>query len=1049
METSPEFALEIKVEISDSGSTYYSDSGPSSTFSHEANPTASTAFDILPSLGNASTNMEPSGPLSVKSSLPIFSEKNFPVFSEYTRGMSANHQYPTARHSFPQGFLTNQSSVYGPNYLSSQGIVNPFYSRQVVSTPFSMPNNTVCSSQLIFPQDLQQTQSVQHNREHINGSVYSIDGRYQQIHTRNEHSHSNYADNYHASSVQPLHITTSPRQLVQPNSSVVRDAIRVDKLSPRGMSPGVVCDHSVNPCGVPTPGSASAGTPRSSRTVESSEVSAADSNSNVGSIKATFTPCKVCGDKASGYHYGVISCEGCKGFFRRSIQKQIEYKCLRDGKCLVIRLNRNRCQYCRFRKCLSVGMSKDSVRYGRMPRRTRSSESTPCPPDLANPVIRGPNTTLGPEAGGSASAFLPAPQSSALAAHNSSFAGRPGICSRPASDQLGLYELIVTVNQAYQSFSPYTEEKIKQMRCRPISLSTPNRNFWPEKVDEHRLRMHEELSQLLAPCIQQVVEFAKRLPDFGHLGQPDQLVLIKAAFFEVWMVQAARMVSMQDRTLTLADGKQISKQELDFVYSPSVVCMMFTFSESFNALMLNDTEIALCCAAVLTKPDRYGLTEPNKVAVMQDRHIAALKMQLERNRPGEPAILGQVRNAISQLATLGETMQLSIRWYRENWYRTRLAPLYAETYDIPHEETTTSAMAAQAAAAAAVIASAAQHSANSYPICGDSASIYQAAMDYNGTVNNPNGSYASSAMSAPQAIHHHYPSPSMPAASGATVPIDNNGDYYTSSASSLRAPSSTVQHYPSEAQLRAVTQRQSEQQLAPSSSAAHGNYSASNLANSPRSAVTQPRSLGTQFAYQGSAPSYGTPNSSSFNTSSVLSPAPSGPSPSGCSPMPTQTSQMDCKTQLSLPRLQPASHFTQDTMDGSPLQNPPILQRLSDDMSASTDSIQMSEPTSMPTIHSNSRSSSSSSGPSTPHPMTTSSTPPITETMQSWNSMDGDLDVPSVKSIKPELMGNCHSEENCETLSTTTQLHALTTVVVKEEHMSCNQDGILAPTGPL
>uniref|UniRef100_A0A1B0B574 Nuclear receptor domain-containing protein n=1 Tax=Glossina palpalis gambiensis TaxID=67801 RepID=A0A1B0B574_9MUSC len=49
------------------------------------------------------------------------------------------------------------------------------------------------------------------------------------------------------------------------------------------------------------------------------------------------------------------------GFFRRSIQKQIEYRCLRDGKCLVIRLNRNRCQYCRFKKCLSAGMSRDSL----------------------------------------------------------------------------------------------------------------------------------------------------------------------------------------------------------------------------------------------------------------------------------------------------------------------------------------------------------------------------------------------------------------------------------------------------------------------------------------------------------------------------------------------------------------------------------------------------------------------------------------------------------------------------------------------------------------
>lgn len=36
--------------------------------------------------------------------------------------------------------------------------------------------------------------------------------------------------------------------------------------------------------------------------------------------KADLHFCAVCHDYASGYHYGVWSCEGCKAFFKRSIQ---------------------------------------------------------------------------------------------------------------------------------------------------------------------------------------------------------------------------------------------------------------------------------------------------------------------------------------------------------------------------------------------------------------------------------------------------------------------------------------------------------------------------------------------------------------------------------------------------------------------------------------------------------------------------------------------------------------------------------------------------------
>ncbi|KAG9345369.1 hypothetical protein JZ751_009916, partial [Albula glossodonta] len=84
-------------------------------------------------------------------------------------------------------------------------------------------------------------------------------------------------------------------------------------------------------------------------------------------------PCKICGDKSSGVHYGVITCEGCKGFFRRSQQSSVSYSCSRQSNCPIDRASRNRCQSCRLQKCVAQGMSRDAVKFGRMSKRQRDS----------------------------------------------------------------------------------------------------------------------------------------------------------------------------------------------------------------------------------------------------------------------------------------------------------------------------------------------------------------------------------------------------------------------------------------------------------------------------------------------------------------------------------------------------------------------------------------------------------------------------------------------------------------------------------------------------
>nr|XP_027235173.1 vegetative cell wall protein gp1-like isoform X2 [Penaeus vannamei] len=113
--------------------------------------------------------------------------------------------------------------------------------------------------------------------------------------------------------------------------------------------------------------------------------------------------CRVCGDKASGKHYGVPSCDGCRGFFKRSIRryrnKTLDYVCKESGNCVVDVTRRNQCQACRFKKCLDVNMKKDAVQHERAP---RSCQKRPMfAPDLPGsgafpPVSVGGGTGLPP-----------------------------------------------------------------------------------------------------------------------------------------------------------------------------------------------------------------------------------------------------------------------------------------------------------------------------------------------------------------------------------------------------------------------------------------------------------------------------------------------------------------------------------------------------------------------------------------------------------------------------------------------------------------------------
>ena len=77
--------------------------------------------------------------------------------------------------------------------------------------------------------------------------------------------------------------------------------------------------------------------------------------------------CVVCGDKSSGKHYGQVTCEGCKSFFKRSVRRNLTYQCRGNKNCPIDQHHRNQCQHCRLKKCFKMGMRKEAVQPGRIP----------------------------------------------------------------------------------------------------------------------------------------------------------------------------------------------------------------------------------------------------------------------------------------------------------------------------------------------------------------------------------------------------------------------------------------------------------------------------------------------------------------------------------------------------------------------------------------------------------------------------------------------------------------------------------------------------------
>ncbi|XP_038049186.1 peroxisome proliferator-activated receptor delta-like [Patiria miniata] len=339
--------------------------------------------------------------------------------------------------------------------------------------------------------------------------------------------------------------------------------------------------------------------------------------------------CQICGDKASGMHYGVYSCEGCKGFFRRTQRMNLEYKPCpfwETKPCDITIKSRNKCQYCRFQKCLGLGMSTGAVRMGRVPR----AEKEKLMHEMEH--IRDSVALNETEEERQHRLFV----GRIYENYADHFEGEK---SEREIEGFRMY-----VNQEMEvTFPTGIVFTIHPMSTSPELLAGKPRELTnPFHVSRH-LSCASEIG------IHKMASFLKKVPEFRALSANDQLILFKESCFEVAITCNAERYHLGIIHFP-ENNTYVQEQRME------QICMRMEIQQPkikyitrLNALKLSGREKALFTLLILMAPDREELTDTEAVEKFQIKLVNALAIELARNHAHKKNFLARALNLLTLL----------------------------------------------------------------------------------------------------------------------------------------------------------------------------------------------------------------------------------------------------------------------------------------------------------------------------------------------------------------------------------------------------------------
>uniref|UniRef100_A0A8C7FGC6 Nuclear receptor subfamily 1, group H, member 4 n=1 Tax=Oncorhynchus kisutch TaxID=8019 RepID=A0A8C7FGC6_ONCKI len=359
--------------------------------------------------------------------------------------------------------------------------------------------------------------------------------------------------------------------------------------------------------------------------------------SHAGRVKGEEL-CVVCGDKASGYHYNALTCEGCKGFFRRSITKNAVYKCKSKGTCEMDMYMRRKCQECRLRKCKEMGMLAECLLTEIQCKSKRLRKNTKASP--------GESTWDETEGGDNGD-------------------------SKQVTSTTKLSKEKIELSQEQQAIlsfivGAYQKHRIPQDMAKKLLQEHFN-------ADENFLL----LTEMATSHVQVLVEFTKNIPGFSALDHEDQIALLKGSAVEAMFLRSAQVFTRKlphGHTEVLED--RIRKSGI----SEAFITPMFNFYKSIGELQMMPEEHALLTAITILSPDRPYLKDQQAVERLQEPMLELLRRFCAMQHPLEPQHFARLLGRLTELRTLNHHHAEMLTSWRMSDHK--FTPLLCEIWDV-------------------------------------------------------------------------------------------------------------------------------------------------------------------------------------------------------------------------------------------------------------------------------------------------------------------------------------------------------------------------------